>query len=519
MSTELIPSESNNSLQEPAISFNVEEIREVAKANLDFFAALLLPDIIAYDFPPLYHELFRRIVDGLENTSKLLRLAFALPRGHAKSTFIRIIVAWLIIYSNSKSIVIFSASQNLARKAVADIVGILNSYNVRTVYGDWTENLERDTQDSKKFTFNGRSIILEACGAGTAVRGLLENFVRPDVLIFDDAQTASCAASKAESKSFQEWFVGSALKLVDPNSPCIVVYIGNMYKDVVLEQSNGINVYCCVLRNLQRSPSWFTIVVGAILSSTEVLWKEKRSLESLKEEYQNDKSLGKLDIFMAEVQNDPEAKTKSFLDLETIKPYDISYGDLCLGNYIIVDPATSKLTPDLIVINYFEIYNHLPVSVEILANKQTSFQTCVDILKLAEEKRCKFIFIESNGYQYELCTWLQQICKIHNINNLEIVDFYSSKNKTQRIVKFFYSWVAGEIHTTHKTHSLVKHQAVAFDIAKTDNLDDIVDSMDMGLRIHREYKDVIIQGYNDYYNTADNDVSTLGINVKQITSF
>jgi len=124
------------------ISFNSEEVREVAKTNLDFFAAILLPDIIAYNFPPIYHELFNRIGVGLQNAKQILRLAFALPRGHAKSTFIRIIVCWIILYSNAKSIIIFSASQSLARKAIADIAGILNSVNVRTVYGDWTENLE-----------------------------------------------------------------------------------------------------------------------------------------------------------------------------------------------------------------------------------------------------------------------------------------------------------------------------------------------------------------------------------------
>ena len=132
---------------------------------------------------------------------------------------------------------------------------------------------------------------------------------------------------------------------------------------------------------------------------------------------------------------------------------------------------------------------------KIITCKDSSFNLSFRILQLATELNCPIIFIESQAYQYELCTLINDIAATINFEGLEVVDIYNSKNKNQRIIKFLHAWSHGEILTCAETHTQVQHQGLNFDISKTDNLDDILDCMEMGKRIWAEYKEQILSCY------------------------
>lgn len=469
--------------------YSVEEIKEAARYDLDLFAFLLIPEVATASFPPLYLELWARLIAGAEDLKALLRIVYALPRGHAKTTFIRLFVCWLIIYSDKKFIIIFSATQRLTRATIGTVANILSKSTCTAIYGDWQENRETDNQDLKKFKFNGRLKILTGFGAGAAVRGQNENEYRPDVIIFDDAQTKECAESQTESANFHNWFYSTALKLRD-SAGCIIVYIGNMYKDLPLEGKK--TVFCCVLRNLILHPQWFSVCAGAFLADGSVLWEAVRSKESLLDELQHDIQAEQEDTFMAEVQNDPKGKLNLQINLEAIMPYTPIPGDYVLGKFLVLDPATSKKTPDQVCIIYFEVYEDVPVAMEIITCKESSFKLSFLLMQEAAKRQCPILFIESQAYQYELCTLITDIAEQIGFYGLEVVDIYNTRNKVQRILKFFHAWFNKEIRTSPATHSLVLHQGLNFDITRQDNLDDILDCMEMGKRIYSEYKEQIL---------------------------
>ena len=123
--------------------YSVEEIKEAARYDLDLFAFLLIPEVATASFPPLYLELWARLIAGAEDLKALLRIVYALPRGHAKTTFIRLFVCWLIIYSDKKFIIIFSATQRLTRATIGTVANILSKPTCISIYGDWQEKIGR----------------------------------------------------------------------------------------------------------------------------------------------------------------------------------------------------------------------------------------------------------------------------------------------------------------------------------------------------------------------------------------
>src|SRR3990167_1530741 len=86
----------------PAASLNevnvsIAEAYEKGKTDFNFFAALCMPDICIYHLPDFYIAAWLILTSRSEDTAgKLVRFALGLPRGHAKTTFIKVLICWLI---------------------------------------------------------------------------------------------------------------------------------------------------------------------------------------------------------------------------------------------------------------------------------------------------------------------------------------------------------------------------------------------------------------------------------------
>ena len=65
---------------------------------------------------------------GCQKRTENKRLAFAAPRGHAKSTIVTLFyVMWSICYEKEKFVFILSATANQAQKLLSEIKGTLQS--------------------------------------------------------------------------------------------------------------------------------------------------------------------------------------------------------------------------------------------------------------------------------------------------------------------------------------------------------------------------------------------------------
>lgn len=468
--------------------FSAEEIRAAMQEDLQVLGSVLAPDVVTASFPPLYRWLFSRIVLALGMERAFPKLALGLPRGHAKTFFIKLLLCYIVLFTKKRYILVIAATLPKGVAIISDVMDMLTGYNSVKIFGDIQATQERDVQNLKIFHFNDRAVILEAAGQGTAVRGSNQKNARPDVILLDDAQTAAGAKSIQESLGFHEWFTGTVLKAKNP-AGCLFLYLGNMYKDLEIEEGSGI--YTCMLRNLCADPSWLSIVFGAILADGTALWEELQPLDQLLSEYASDCRLGQGDTFCAEVLNDPRGMPPTKFDPGKVIAFQKTPDMIHQGSMIVVDPATSKLTPDQMAIGYFEIFDGKPCYMRTASGKYTGPKSAEVIIELALETKANFIAIEDVAYQHTLIEWLSLGLQQLGVTGVEVVPVPSQRsNKNSRIL----NTLAGlqryeattdleereaEILLSEDVRATVVNQAIKFDHRITNNIDDELDMLGM----------------------------------------
>jgi len=476
------PTEAADDVQQYGISS--DEIQGLAKQDLDFLAALLMPSVFKYAFPPVFkHGVWQWLLGFIHQIRTFPQLALGLPRGFGKSTLMKIFLIYCILYTNKKFILVVAATAKLAENILSDVIDMLEEPNVKNVYGDWKLGVEKDTQALKKFGYRGRNITLAAAGAETSVRGLNIKNERPDVILMDDIQSRDCADSEVQSASLETWMVGTLMKAKSP-SGCMFLFVANMYP-----------TKHSILRKLKNNPSWVKFIAGGILANGTSLWEELQPIAQLTAEFENDLAMGHPEIFYSEVLNDENTSANNLIDLSKLPPVPYEKGDIPGGNFIIIDPATDKINSDEVSIGYFEVHDATPILMELEEGRFSPGETIRKAITFALTKNCRLIAVEANAYQYSLLYWFEFICNQMGIIGIEAVPVYSgTKAKNARILEMFKGYAAGEMYAIDEAKLSLHLQIIGFNPLKRDNTDGILDLMTYAPKVIQEFGEYIITG-------------------------
>jgi hypothetical protein len=470
--------------QDPAddlaeLSFSAEDVSEASKKSLDFLAALAMPTVFRYFFPPIYIAVWEWLLETVHKTRDFSQLALGLPRGFAKSTVIKLFVLYCVLFTSRKFILVTSENQSKANNIISDVIDMLNEPNIIAAFGDWKLGIESDRLDLKKFGFRGRNITIMA-GTVSAVRGINLKNERPDIMIFDDIQSRECSESQVQSETLEREMIGTAMKAKSPHG-CMFLFVGNMYPTKF-----------SILKKLKTNPNWVKFIVGGILASGESLWEELQPLEQLIKEFQNDLSMGKPQVFYAEVLNDENAALNNLVDLSNLPALPYHEGDIPNGNFIVIDPAGSKKKSNNTAIGYFEVYDAKPVLVDLVNEILSPGRTVYEALRLCLTYNCRLVAVESVAYQASLCYWAQHIMEQRQINGIEFVEVYPDGGaKNSRILKMLREYVAGEVFVKPNLQAEVHLEMMQFNPLKTDNTDNILDVLTYPYKIIREFGEFI----------------------------
>lgn len=446
-------------------TFKTSDIVSAASVSLDFLASLLMPFVFKYLFPPVMVSVWSLLTEAVQKVRDFTQIALGLPRGHGKTTLIKIFIVFCILFTKRKFILVCSSTATLAENILADVADMLNEPNIKRVFGDWRMGMEKDTQEMKKFSYRGRPIILAAIGAEGSMRGLNLKNERPDVMIFEDIQTRENADSKIQSDTLERWMVGTAMKAKSPEG-CLFIFIGNMYPTTY-----------CILRKLKDNPNWIKFIAGAILADGKALWEELQPLKQLHRELLNDISMGHPEIFFAEVLNDPDARSTSRIDLSKIQQWSLTERDTPQGKFILIDPATNKKFSDLVSIGQFHVYDQTPALMEVDEGNFSPGDTIKHAILMALKSRTRVIGVESTAYQYTLIYWFNQILQQFGLEGaFELVEVYSgSYSKNSRIAAMLKQLGTGEIIVHPSVNTKVLKQAIEWNPLRRENIDGILD--------------------------------------------
>jgi hypothetical protein len=446
-----------------------EEAIEAARTDLNFLAMLCVPEIFKYLFPKIFRALWQWITANLSIEKGMQRLAIGLPRGFGKTIFLKLIVVYTILFTNRKFILVVCNTEQLAENFIADVIDVLDSPNIRSIFGNWRLAVEKETLHLKKFHFRGRSIILAAIGAGSSPRGLNIKFVRPDFIIMDDMQSKEQAESAVESIRSLSWMMGTLMKTNDPER-CLYVFVGNMYP-----------YPGSILKKLKNASSWLSFITAAILEDGESIWPELKPVDVLLAEYESDTELGHPEIFLAEVMNDENAGAKHGVDITLIQNApDYLTDDGAVGGWVIIDPSAGKKKSDDVAIGAFLVHDK-PMFRELSYGKFDPRKTIEETFKLCFKFGIRTIFVESVAYQATLAYWLDYFAKLLGIEGLTILEIYPGRSaKNSRIYNTLKTMAKenpddAEILVHRSVRSVFVHQAQHWNPLKTDNVDDVLD--------------------------------------------
>jgi hypothetical protein len=447
------------------ISSDRASISQLAQANLDFLASLILTVIYEYGYPPLFHAIWQLITaEALESRGKP-KYALGIPRGFSKTVVLKLYVTWLILFSDRRFILVVCNTAKLAENFLSDVTDMLNNVNIRNTFGNWDAACEQDTLAFKKFSFRGRDIVLAALGAGSSLRGLNLKFVRPDVVIMDDMQNRDEAANAEVAKQLKIWMLGTLMKACHPHR-CIFIFVGNMYP---FEGS--------ILRQLKHSAEWVSFITGAILADGNSLWPEHRSIDDLMSELRSDTEMGHPEIFFSEVMNDEDSGTVSGIDVSKIPTCpDHIDSTTAQGGCIIIDPSLGKKRGDDLGIGAFLIYDGIPVMREVISKKLDPGQTIQQATFMAVKYQMQLIICEGGAYQATLIYWFNQVYAQLGVTGINVGEITTGgMQKNARIRDGLKQLLSGKILLHKDVRSAVVYQITQWNPLKTNNKDEILD--------------------------------------------
>ena len=461
------------------VVLSIEEIYARGRVDINFFASLCIPEVCVYELPVFYLGCFQLLMQrNPGQIGKLLRFALGLPRGHAKTTFIKVLICWMIVYDEAQFILIVCANADLAQLLLADIHDILSSDNITAVYGDWLGGLSINSADTKKSRYHNKAVSIVARGWEGGIRGINLKHARPDVIFCDDVQTKKNSESLTDSANLLSTLVGTIFKAVSPRGNRIIIYVGNMYSDN------------CVLGKLKKNPYWISLVTGAILEDGQPLWPELFSLEDLMEGYYHDESLGMSHVWFAEVMNDPTSTAQNIfphgLPDSPFEEFQLSNPD---GAFITIDPAGFRKNSDDNVICVHLKLGEKSVIVETAKGIMDPEQLILKALALAVKWRCSLIGVEDTGYQMTLGFWLMKYIAQFQMHGLAVVPLKPHGRSKESRIRLFIAELYNESYYLHdpQTRRDFTWQASTYKLGKSDNKDDLLDACAYGLDVRNEY--------------------------------
>lgn len=461
-----------------------------AKADFNFLAALVMGAEFLFPFPSFYLVLFHLLT---QFTKRVEKFAIGIPRGFAKTTFIKILCVWYVLFSGKHFILVVSASEKKAIAIIADICDMLSSPSIRKIFGHWDSHIEVDQAATKVFHFRGREIILWAAGAGSSVRGINRKNKRPDVMVMDDIQEKEDAANKELAEALTVWMLSTLMKARSPFG-CTFIFVGNMYPQ------NSI------LAKLKQSKEWTSLIVGGIKVDGTSLWEDLKPIDELLAEFESDSEMGHPEVFITEVLNSTEVALASGIDPAKIAfpPDHFLTDDPGEGSFIVIDPSSGKKSGDDCTIQHYEVKDGIPILDELRSGTFSPIDTIRTAIEMGLERNTRAIFVEDVAYQSTLLFWFEQFCESPDLNKIgKITGFVfaplSPKGvaKNTRIKKGYLKLIPSvetgypEIYLHPRVRSLVVAQYMEWNPLKVTNTDDIIDPIGYVEEVLRDHGESI----------------------------
>lgn len=450
------------------VQIDANEVRERLRYDYKFFIALLMGDSLTVPVPDFHLELFARMA-----SLDVAQSAYAVPRGFAKTTVVKMVVVHILTYTDIRNIFYFSHTLDLAIPSVNDIVKFMKSDNYRKIYGEIQWLVEQEGKGAYKFVMpNGKVCHLRARGANQQVRGTNVDNVRIELAICDDIEDREDNANDAIYKKLKQWFYQDLKKALDRKRGRII-QIGN-----IVSRNSLVAEHC-------DSPNWYSIRYSAIKANGEPLWGDMWSVAQLKADFEEYAAQGLTSEWFGEMMNIIIPEGSQLISTSEIQFRDAALPGQLVAGFITIDPAISdnvatahkcSLAVHGFVDDKWQIVDHWSA----IATDPIKLYDIA--LSYATRWGIRVIGIESEAYQASIKYVFEYIEKRNEMASRLII----KQMPTQKRSKYarIASWVGylrkGE-YTLTKGDIETVNELLAYDSSKKTNKDDLIDAESYGV--------------------------------------
>jgi predicted phage terminase large subunit-like protein len=190
----------------------------------------IIPAGVAIEDAPDFHGLLTDTLNVLSTDAITKRIAWSVPRGHAKSAYLsNMFPVHQIVFGLRRYIIIVSETLSMSRKFVEWVNDQLKfNKKLREDFGELLQPQrqlnEKDNADAFE-TFNG--CYVQASSIGGQLRGSRYKSYRPDLIILDDLESSKNTNTMELRTKNEEWFNKVVMPMGDPRRTAII-YMGTL---------------------------------------------------------------------------------------------------------------------------------------------------------------------------------------------------------------------------------------------------------------------------------------------------
>lgn len=189
----------------------------------------LIPDGINVKNAADFHKELCGLLDDVVSEKFEHNIAWAVPRGHAKTAWLsNIFLLHQIVYRLKQYIVLISETTDVA----GDFSGwsrfqLKHNEKLRKDFGELLDvRPSRNETDNKYEFITTTNTKVEAKGLGTQMRGLRHGATRPDLFILDDLESKDSTNTPELVKKNKQWFNEEAMNAMSKGG--MVIYLGTI---------------------------------------------------------------------------------------------------------------------------------------------------------------------------------------------------------------------------------------------------------------------------------------------------
>ncbi|MCW2279098.1 phage terminase large subunit [Heliophilum fasciatum] len=190
----------------------------------------LIPAGTSIDDAPRFHKELCDLLRIVSVANPTARIAWAAPRGHAKSAYLSNgFPLHEIVFDKRKYILIISETDSMAKKFI-EWISLQLKFNkkLREDYGELLSDRKAlNEKDNQEAFLTKSGVLVEAASMGKQLRGKRNGSHRPDLVIMDDLESARNTNTPELRDKNQHWFNSVVMSIGDPSRTAFI-YMGTI---------------------------------------------------------------------------------------------------------------------------------------------------------------------------------------------------------------------------------------------------------------------------------------------------